>query len=756
MRLFHFTSIILTLTISVCGSSFVLAQTVTCASTEVHEEALSGSTEYRRSFFELQDAIEEMRQNNDRQSTNNEVLKVPIVVHVMHTGVAIGTKENITEEQILSAIEGLNEDFRKISGTNGDGLGVDVEIEFCLASRTPDGEPTNGIIRVDASSVTYYADQGIKSGNIGEGADETELKSFSVWPREDYLNIWVVSEIDNNEAGGGTQGFAYFPFNDVRDGITILYNAFGKVGNLKTYTDLNRTITHEVGHSLGLYHTFYNTNSASQCTNETNCETQGDQVCDTPSTTANSMCSGSVNCPDAQVENYMDYTDENCRNTFTQGQSDRMRTTLTTARATLLESLGCTPVAELDLAAVSFINPGIKQCTPEVAPELELQNLGNSTIYNFEILLSVDNNSPIRVLFSDSIEVGKSIIATLPSISIPYGPHTISASVTLESGELDGWSPNDYISHSFVVEESDFWTISVSPDAFAGETTWALVDSNSVEIMSGGPYENNNSAPYIQTGCVSVGCYELTIYDSAGDGMQFGGSYSLSSANGDILAEGADTYGDHFGFEEVSQVCALPLQLEGCEDLNENNICDSAEVLGCQESSACNFNPLSNINDDSCSFPEEEYSCNGDCIQDIDGDGICDAFEIIGCTDPSACNYNAEATDQGKCTYAEYNYDCEGNSTVDSIDDIVEGEIFKIYPNPYSNETGSLFIQTSSSDIILLKIVGTDGRLVWEGNGIPYTEGIQIFMIDETISPGTYIAHLGSLNPFSAIPLMIR
>ncbi len=804
MRLFNFLSLTLTLTLSVGFNTFGLAQSSTCASTDVHEDALNNSEDYQRSFAALEEAINRMKADRNRSVEFEEVYSVPVVVHIMHTGSEIGTKENITEEQILSAITGLNEDFRKIEGTNGDGLGVDVAVEFCLAARTPEGEPTNGILRVDASSVTNYAEQGIKSGNIGEGADETELKSYSVWPREDYLNIWVVSEIDDNEAGGGTQGFAYFPFDDVRDGIVILYNAFGTVGELKTYTDLNRTITHEVGHSLGLYHTFYNTNSTSQCLNETNCNTQGDQVCDTPSTTANALCSGSENCPDAQVENYMDYTDENCRNTFTQGQAERMRTTLTSSRATLLESLGCTPVAEIDLAAVSFKNPGVSQCLPEVAPELEIQNLGSNTVYSYEVLVTLDLNEPFRVHFDDTISSGTSKTISLPAISVPYGPHTLQAQITLDSGEADGWNGNDVISHSFAVEESDFWTISVSPDAFAGETTWTLVDSTNTTIMSGGPYENNINAPYIQSGCVSVGCYDLTIFDAAGDGMQFGGSYSLTSANGDILAEGEDTYGDHFGSEELSTVCALPLQFDGCDDLNGNSICDNVEVLGCQESSACNFNPLANLNDESCTYPQDGYDCEGVCLEDYDGDGVCDEYEIIGCQDTAACNYNPDATDLGKCTYAEPNYDCdgicledfdgdgicdeyeilgcqdstacnynpdatdsgdctyaepdydcEGNSTINAID-IVESEVFTLYPNPYSNENGKLFIRTSSTQLINIKIIGTDGRLVWEGEGMPYSDGVQLFIINESISPGTYIAHLGSSNPFSAIPLMIR
>ena len=132
----------LTLTLAVCLTSFVSAQTSTCASTDVHEDALNNSGEYQRSFAALEDAINRMKANRNRSVEFDEVYKIPVIVHIMHTGNAIGTKENITDEQILSGIHGLNEDFRKMAGTNGDGLGVDVAVEFCLAARTPEGEPS--------------------------------------------------------------------------------------------------------------------------------------------------------------------------------------------------------------------------------------------------------------------------------------------------------------------------------------------------------------------------------------------------------------------------------------------------------------------------------------------------------------------------------------------------------------------------------------------------------------------------------------
>ncbi len=133
-------------------------------------------------------------------------------------------------------------------------------------------------------------------------------------------------------------------------------------------------------------------------------------------------------------------------------------------------------------------------------------------------------------------------------------------------------------------------------------------------------------------------------------------------------------------------------------DADDNGICDSAEVTGCLNSSACNFNPAATQSDGSCEFescvgcmdeaacnyddsatlnepiscdyPEAEYGCDGLCLSDVDGDGICDAFEVLGCTDDGACNFTAEATDDdGSCTYPEPYLDCDGVCLVDEDND---------------------------------------------------------------------------------------
>ena len=128
--------------LSVGFYTFGLAQSSTCASTDVHEDALNNSEDYQRSFAALEEAINRMKADRNRSVEFEEVYSVPVVVHIMHTGSEIGTKENITEEQILSAINGLNEDFRKVEGTNGDGLGVDVAVgEADVATHGVDAAP---------------------------------------------------------------------------------------------------------------------------------------------------------------------------------------------------------------------------------------------------------------------------------------------------------------------------------------------------------------------------------------------------------------------------------------------------------------------------------------------------------------------------------------------------------------------------------------------------------------------------------------
>jgi hypothetical protein len=319
-----------------------------CASDGIHARLMEEDAAYRAQSEVFENRIADAARNPANSARSSAVLTIPLVVHIMHNGESIGTGVNISEAQVQSALVALNEDFRKEPGSNGDGNGVDTEIEFCLASMDPNGNSTNGINRINASSITNYSSEGITAGQ-GSGANELAIKSLSRWNRDEYYNIWIVSEIEDNDGGSGIQGYAYYPNSSASlDGAVILYNAFGTVGDLKFYTNQNRVTTHELGHGLFLYHTF----QGASCT-ETNCSNEGDRVCDTPATTLNSNCNTPACGGTQQVENYMDYSNQSCLNMFTQGQKTRMRDAIQITRPSLLNSLAC---SESELACTGDFN----------------------------------------------------------------------------------------------------------------------------------------------------------------------------------------------------------------------------------------------------------------------------------------------------------------------------------------------------------------------------------------------------------------
>jgi PKD repeat protein len=237
---------------------------------------------------------------------------IPVVVHIIHDGGI----ENISDDQVQSQIDVLNEDYRKIPGTNGDGNGVDTEIEFCLAQLDPDGDCTNGIVRIQ-SDLTYH-----------DSYERPQLSELSSWDPARYVNIYVVKTI-----AGNVLGYASFPGGPVdQDGIVMAHYAFGTIGTVTAPYHLGRTSSHELGHWFGLYHTFNGGCGVDTCSD-------GDYVCDTPPVVnPNFGCPVINTChndlPDVndQVENYLDYTNDDCKSMFTQGQKDRMHAVLDSLR----------------------------------------------------------------------------------------------------------------------------------------------------------------------------------------------------------------------------------------------------------------------------------------------------------------------------------------------------------------------------------------------------------------------------------------
>lgn len=267
---------------------------------------------------ELQIQMDELEEFTDSYSMNTERVTrvIPIVFHVIHNY----GQENISKEQILDAVRIINEDFQL---QNEDQSSVapafqsivsNMEIEFRLAKIDPNGNCTEGITRT-VSELTFSADDNVK-----------ELVS---WPRNKYLNVWVV---DNISFSAG--GYAYLPGSAPSpqdDGIVVLHNQLGSIGTSNGSNFAARTLTHEIGHFLNLRHPWGPTNSPGDAEN---CDFD-DDVNDTPNTigVAGQNCNlNQTSCGSLDnVQNYMDYS--SCAIMFTAGQKQRVMATLNSGTA---------------------------------------------------------------------------------------------------------------------------------------------------------------------------------------------------------------------------------------------------------------------------------------------------------------------------------------------------------------------------------------------------------------------------------------
>ncbi len=296
------------------SSNFIFAQDLKfCGTTEAMNKAFAENPElyqqYLQSEAELKIQDQEAFANGYQQQNRGAmppVYTIPVVFHILHQN---GT-ENISDAQIHDQMRILNEDFRKLNADNANtvaafqGISADSEIEFKLAQKDPNGNCTNGIDRIYTAE-TVIGDDGSK---------------LNQWPRNKYLNVWVVKTITS-----GAAGYAYLPGTTAaaNDGIMILNSYIGSIGTGNIQK--SHALTHEIGHYLNLNHTWGGTNNPGvDCSGD-------DNVSDTPKTEGWTSCNlTGATCTSTldNVQNFMEYS--YCSTMYTTGQKNRMRTALTT------------------------------------------------------------------------------------------------------------------------------------------------------------------------------------------------------------------------------------------------------------------------------------------------------------------------------------------------------------------------------------------------------------------------------------------
>ncbi|WP_196452139.1 zinc metalloprotease [Planomonospora sp. ID82291] len=298
-----------------------------CGTMLVHRRLLNESTTYRSRRAAIENRALQYERGR-RSPSRTGVVTIPVVVHVVHNPAV--PAQNIPDDQIRSQIEVLNRDFRAANPDRDKvpevwrPLVADAGIEFRMASLDPDGEPTDGIVRVPTDRTSFGFDDAVKASATG-GADP--------WPTDQYLNIWVC------QLGGGLLGYAQFPGGPPQtDGVVILHSAFGTTGTAAPPFDGGRTATHEIGHWLDLYHIWGDDDGA--CSSD-------DKVADTPNqadANTGSPAFPHVSCGNGphgdMFMNYMDYVDDDAMFMFTRGQANRMDACLEGVRASFLVAPG--------------------------------------------------------------------------------------------------------------------------------------------------------------------------------------------------------------------------------------------------------------------------------------------------------------------------------------------------------------------------------------------------------------------------------
>lgn len=534
---------------------------IRCASTEYDQylREQNPKTESVELFEKwINKKIKEQQSLQEVASQSGGIIYIPVVVHVIHNGDAYGINENITDEQVQSQITVMNQDYRKLTGTPGyntNAVGADTQVEFVLAKVDPNGNPTNGINRVNLCQASWST-----------AAINSTVKPNTIWDPMQYMNMWSINFTDTSLLGyaqfpeSSLGGMATTAQNPNTDGVVANYTTFGSSdlasGSFAAPYDKGRTMTHEVGHFLGLRH-IWGDNSTCPATNTAN---DKDYVADTPAAnTANFGCpTGTNTCTgnpgSDMIENYMDYTDDTCMSIFTTGQKARITTVLNSSprRSTLKTSVKDVSVPlfanDAEVKIENLCTSSAATCTntnpTSPAKTILLYNRGTSNLTSATLTYNFNGSTNYTHNWTGSLAPNKYAQITLAN-STANGLLTVT--VTTANGVADQRATNNVATKTFgsvlSYANATTFTFTLVGDSYGSETTWSLKNQAGATLYSGGPYTD------ITTGTQTLvdaevwslpanGCYYLTVNDSYGDGLYDGvsqGVYTVTAGSTTVV-----------------------------------------------------------------------------------------------------------------------------------------------------------------------------------------------------------------------------
>lgn len=514
---------------------------IKCASNE-YEQYLREQNPKMETREQFENWMAQKIEEQKAMSQTGGIIYIPVVVHVIHNGDAYGVNENITDEQVQSQITVMTNDFRRKVGTPGyntNPVGADTQIEFVLAKVDPNGNPTNGINRVNLCQDSW------STNDIN-----SIVKPATIWDPTLYMNMWSVNFTDST-----LLGYAQFPSSSGlaglnasggaanTDGVVANYTTFGSrllvpSGNYAgTQYDEGRTMTHEVGHFLGLRHLW----GDGDCTASDYCNDTPSCDADYYSGEGTGGCTSPTQCTEPrQTENYMDYSDDSCMNIYTADQKTRITTVMNNSprRSTLKTSQKDVAIALFANDAEVIIENVCGAATPTCAvpnpaspaKKIMLYNRGTATMTSADISYNINGGTNYVHNWTGSLAPNKYAVITLANTSVNG---TLNTSVTAVNGGADARATNNTAAKTFgsaglAYANTTTFTFNLVGDRYGSEISWKLKNAAGTPLYSGGPYTDagSNGTQVLVNNASWVlpasGCYYLTITDIFGDGLYDG------------------------------------------------------------------------------------------------------------------------------------------------------------------------------------------------------------------------------------------